>query len=124
MIDKNGSNCKYVEIFTHHVGSIGARSRRTVFIRETSFKLWEVPNIASRNMKTNIYQEGCTGLRATIDLNREKVHQTDVSFYAKNVSLISLKQSITVRNTRGKRDRNRRTQTSAECSQASLPRLT
>jgi hypothetical protein len=35
-IKRNGSKCKYVEIFTHYVGSIGAPSRRTVFVRGTS----------------------------------------------------------------------------------------
>jgi hypothetical protein len=30
--ERNVSDCKYVEIFTHRVGSIGAPSRRTVFI--------------------------------------------------------------------------------------------
>jgi hypothetical protein len=29
VIERNGSNCKYVEIFTHRVGSIGSPSRRT-----------------------------------------------------------------------------------------------
>jgi hypothetical protein len=32
VIERNGSDCKYVEIFTHRVRSIGAPSRRTVFI--------------------------------------------------------------------------------------------
>jgi hypothetical protein len=32
VIERNVSDCKYVEIFTHRVGSIGAPSRRTVFI--------------------------------------------------------------------------------------------
>jgi hypothetical protein len=36
MIERNGSDCKYVEIFTHRVGNIGAPSRRTVFIRGTN----------------------------------------------------------------------------------------
>jgi hypothetical protein len=37
VIKRNGSKCKYVEIFTHrHVGSTGAPSRRTVFVRGTS----------------------------------------------------------------------------------------
>jgi hypothetical protein len=54
MIERNGSDCKYVEIFTHHVGGIGAQSRRTVFIRGTNTKQWEVPNIAGRNTKANI----------------------------------------------------------------------
>jgi hypothetical protein len=35
MIERNGYDCKYVEIFTHCVFSIGAPSR-TVFIRGTN----------------------------------------------------------------------------------------
>jgi hypothetical protein len=38
VIERNGSECKYVEIFTHRVGSIGAPSRRTVCIRGTNTK--------------------------------------------------------------------------------------
>jgi hypothetical protein len=38
VIERNGSYCRYVEIFTHRVGSIGAPSRRTVFIRGTNTK--------------------------------------------------------------------------------------
>jgi hypothetical protein len=50
----NGSMCKYVEIFTHrHVGSIGAPSRRTVFVRGTSAEQREFPEIAGRNTKAN-----------------------------------------------------------------------
>jgi hypothetical protein len=37
VIERNGSDCKYVEMFTHRVGSIGAPSR-TVFIRGTNTK--------------------------------------------------------------------------------------
>jgi hypothetical protein len=36
--ERNGSDCKYVENFTHHVGSIIAPSRRTVFIIGTNTK--------------------------------------------------------------------------------------
>jgi hypothetical protein len=74
MIDRNGSDCKYVEIFTHHVGSIGAPSRRTVFISGTNT---EAPVATSRNRKTNIFQEGNAGFKPTIDLNK-KVHQGEV----------------------------------------------
>jgi hypothetical protein len=35
VIERNVSDCKYVEIFTHRVGSIGAPSR-IVFIRGTN----------------------------------------------------------------------------------------
>jgi hypothetical protein len=38
VIERNGSDCKYVEIFTHRVGSIGASSRRTVFVSGTNTK--------------------------------------------------------------------------------------
>jgi hypothetical protein len=38
VIKRNDSDCKYVEIFTHRVGSIGAPSRRTVFISGTNTK--------------------------------------------------------------------------------------
>jgi hypothetical protein len=53
MIERNGSDIIYMEIFTHHVGSIDAPSRRIVFIRGTNTKQWEVPNIAGRNTKAN-----------------------------------------------------------------------
>jgi hypothetical protein len=74
MIERNRSDCKYVEIFAHRVGSIGAPSRRTVFIRGTNTKQWEVPNIASKNMKTNIFQEASAGFLATI--NPQKTART------------------------------------------------
>jgi hypothetical protein len=55
IIKRNGSKCKYVEIFTHRVGSIGAPSRRTVFVRGTSAEQRESPEIAGRNTKANIF---------------------------------------------------------------------
>jgi hypothetical protein len=51
VIERNGSDNKYVEIFTHRVGSIGAPSRKTVFIRGTNTKQWEIHKIAGRNTK-------------------------------------------------------------------------
>jgi hypothetical protein len=49
-IKRNGSKCKYVEIFTHHnIGSIGAPSRRTVFVRRTSAEQRESTEIAGEN---------------------------------------------------------------------------
>jgi hypothetical protein len=56
VIERNGSDCKYVQIFTHRIRSIGAPSRMTVFIRQTNIKQWEVPKIAGRNTKANISQ--------------------------------------------------------------------
>jgi hypothetical protein len=72
VIERNGPECKYVEIFTHSAGSIGAQTRRTVFIRGTNTKQLEVPKIAGRNTKTNIFQDGSAGFKATIDLNKKK----------------------------------------------------
>jgi hypothetical protein len=76
--ERNGSECRYVEIFTHRVGSIGAPSR-TVFIRGSNTKLWEVPKIAGRNMKAKIFQKRSAGFKTTLDLNKRKVHQSVVS---------------------------------------------
>jgi hypothetical protein len=70
--ERNVSDCKYVEIFTHRVGSIGAPSRRTVFMRGTNTKQLEVPKTAGRNMKTSIFQKGSAGFKTTIDLNKKK----------------------------------------------------
>jgi hypothetical protein len=67
----NGSECKYVEIFTNLVGSIGALSRRTVFIRGTNTKQLGVPKIVGRNTKANIFQKGSAGFKDTIDLNKK-----------------------------------------------------
>jgi hypothetical protein len=39
MIERNRSGYKYIEIFTHYVGSMGASSRKTVFIGGASTKL-------------------------------------------------------------------------------------
>jgi hypothetical protein len=75
VIERNGSDCKHVEIFTHRVGSIGPPSRRT----------------AGRNTKTNIFQKGSTGFKTTTDLNKKKVHRGLVSVYVKFVDSISLK---------------------------------
>jgi hypothetical protein len=72
MIERNGSDCKYVKILTHHISSIGAPSRRTVFIRGTNLKQWEDPKIAGSNTKTNIFQKGSAGFKATINLNKKK----------------------------------------------------
>jgi hypothetical protein len=71
VIERNVSDCKYVEIFTHRVGSTGAPSR-TVFIRGTNTKQLEIPKIVGRNTKANIFQKGSAGFKATIDLNRKK----------------------------------------------------
>jgi hypothetical protein len=89
LIQRNGFDCKYsyVEIFDHRVGSIGAPSRRTVFIRGTNTKQWEAPKTAGRNMKANIFQDDNAGFEDTIYLNKKNVHQGDVSFHVKNVDL-------------------------------------
>jgi hypothetical protein len=51
--ESNGSDCKYVESFTHRVGSTGAPSRRTVFIRGTNIKQWKVNNSNNNNNNNN-----------------------------------------------------------------------
>jgi hypothetical protein len=66
--ERNVSDYKYVEIFTHRAGSIGAPSR-TVFIRGTNTKQLEVPKTAGRNTKTSIFQKGSAGFKTTMDLN-------------------------------------------------------
>jgi hypothetical protein len=68
VIERNGSNCKYAKIFTHHAGSIGTLSRRAVFISGTNTKQCEVPKTAGRNMKANIFQKGSAEFKATIDV--------------------------------------------------------
>jgi hypothetical protein len=102
VIEKNRSVCKYVEIFTHRVGSIGAPSRRTVFIRGTSTKREDVPNIESRSLKTNTFQEGSTGFKKR-KKKKKIMHQGDVSVYVKNVDLIFQRQIISVRNIKEKK---------------------
>jgi hypothetical protein len=82
MIERNRSDCEYVKIFTHRVGSTGAPSRRTVFITATNNNRQEFPHTASRNIKTIIFQEGSAGFKVTMN----------VSFYIKNVDSISLRQ--------------------------------
>jgi hypothetical protein len=72
MTERDRSDCKYVEIFTHHVGSIGALSRGRVFFRGTNAKSREVSNMASRNTKTSIFQKGGAGFKTAINLNKEE----------------------------------------------------
>jgi hypothetical protein len=84
VIERNGSDCKYVEIFTHRVSSIDAPSRRTVFIRGRNSKQWEVPKIAGRNTEANISQKGSAGFKTTIDLNKKSATRC-VSVYVKIV---------------------------------------
>jgi hypothetical protein len=43
----------------------------SVYLKD-KHKHWEVPNIASRNAKTNIFQEESAGFDATTDRNKEK----------------------------------------------------
>jgi hypothetical protein len=64
MIERNGSDCEYIEFFTHRVGSIDDPSR-TVFIRSTNSTQREVPKIARRNTKANIFQKGSARFEAT-----------------------------------------------------------
>jgi hypothetical protein len=58
--------------------------------------------MASRDTKTNIFQEGSAGFKATIGLNKKKVHEGVVSAYVENVDLISLRQTYNYREQEGK----------------------
>jgi hypothetical protein len=62
-MERNSSKCKYVEVFTHQVGSIGAPSRRIVIVRETSAEQQEFLNTAGRITKDNIFQKEAQHLR-------------------------------------------------------------
>jgi hypothetical protein len=103
MTGRNRSDCKYVESCTHHVGSIGVPEQKDSVFRGTNTKLWEVPNTVNRNKKTNICQEGSTGLKATVVLNKNKVRENDVSFYVNNVGLISLRQKYNCKKHEGRK---------------------
>jgi hypothetical protein len=50
--------------------------------------------MASRDTTIDIFQEENVGFKATIGLNKKKVHQSDVSAYVENVDLISLLTDI------------------------------
>jgi hypothetical protein len=80
VIERNDSDCKYVEIFTHHVGSIGAPSR-TVFIRRTNTKQWEIPKIAGINTKANIFQKRSAGFEVKIDLKQQQQQFNSIQFF-------------------------------------------
>jgi hypothetical protein len=68
IVERNASKYKYVEIFTYrHVGSIGAPSRRTMFVRGTSTEQREFPEISGRNTKANIFHQGSARFKATVD---------------------------------------------------------
>jgi hypothetical protein len=74
--------------------------------------------MASMDTKTDIFQEGSAGFKATVGLNKKKVHQGDISAYVENADLISLRRTCNYSEHEGKNDKNRRTQTSAGCAQA------
>jgi hypothetical protein len=57
VIQRNGSDCRYIEICTDCFCSAGAQSR-TVFSRGANTKQWEVPEFAGRNASTDILQKG------------------------------------------------------------------
>jgi hypothetical protein len=58
-------------------------------------------------MKGNIFQEGSARFKATIALNKKKVHQGYVSVYVKNVDLMSPGQQYKYMEHEGKNDKNR-----------------
>jgi hypothetical protein len=64
--------------------------------------------MASRDTKTDIFQEGSAGFKATIGLNKKKVHPYNVSAYVENVDLISLRQTYNYREHEGRNDKDGR----------------
>jgi hypothetical protein len=58
--------------------------------------------MASRDTKTDIFQEGSAGFKATVGLNKKKVHQGDVSACVENADLISLRRTCNYREHEGK----------------------
>jgi arabinogalactan endo-1,4-beta-galactosidase len=73
MIERNHSNCKYVCRDFYPPRWQRRRTKQDgVYIKGTNIKLWEFPNIASKNTKTNIYQKGSAEFKATIDLKKKK----------------------------------------------------
>jgi hypothetical protein len=53
-------------------------------------KHWKVSNVAGRDMKTDIFQQGRAGFKVAGNLNG-KVHHDGVSIYVQNVDANSVK---------------------------------
>jgi hypothetical protein len=73
MIERNRSDCKYIYIFKPYTVSIGMPSIRTVLIKGGNIKVQNLANIASRNTKCNISQEGTARFMSMIDLNKKGI---------------------------------------------------
>jgi hypothetical protein len=114
VIEINDSNCKYVKMFTHHVGSIGAPSRRAVFIRGTNTKQWEVPKAT----KANIFQKGGAGFKTTIDENKSASRSCFRLCKECRLNFSKQQYKFHIYETWGKNNKNRWTQSYAECTQA------
>jgi hypothetical protein len=68
MTKRDGSDCEYVEIFSHRIGSICTQSRGTALVGRTDAKQGKVPNIPMRNTVANNIRDGRAGFKATIGL--------------------------------------------------------
>jgi hypothetical protein len=99
--ERNGSDCKYVEIYIHRVGSIGAPSRRTVFIRGKNTKQLEVPKMLGGTRRLTFSKIEAQGLNHDKP-EQKKVHEDLVSVYVKFVDLISLKRQYRYMEREGK----------------------
>jgi hypothetical protein len=68
----DGSDCEYVEIFPHRIGSISTPSRGTALVGRTDAKQGKFPNITMRNTEVNNIYEGRAGFQTTIGLYEKK----------------------------------------------------
>jgi hypothetical protein len=65
----------------------------------------KVPNIASKNTKTKIFQEGSEAFKPAIDPRKKYITVTTL-FYVKNVDLISLRKKYNYKEHEEKIDTN------------------
>jgi hypothetical protein len=72
MSERNWFELKYIDVFTHRVGSVGSPSRRRMFNGGANTEHRKISNIASGDTKTNNFQTERAGSGATINLNLEK----------------------------------------------------
>jgi hypothetical protein len=67
MFERNWFEYKYIDVFTHRVGSVGSPSRRRMFNGDTNTEHRNSLTQVSEDPKTNIFQQ-----EATINQNLEK----------------------------------------------------
>jgi hypothetical protein len=70
MIERTGSDCKYVDIFTHRVGSAGAPSTRTLCWRDKHNTVG-TPKDCREEHEGSHFAKGKCRIKAAIVLNKE-----------------------------------------------------